>query len=170
MLCEPAVRADADRLAVLAVSGTLPRTVIPDLNVTVPVGLPLVVTVTVAVNVTVCPTVEGFRLETTTVLLGYLLTTCFSAVDVLPVLFTSPRYFAVTEWFPDALNEASMLACPFTSVAEPSDRVPDLKSTVPLTMPWCWLVTVAVKVMVCSTNAGFSNEATAVVVLALVTT
>src|SRR5579863_494583 len=170
MLCLPAVRAEVDRLAMLPVSGTLPRTVVPDLNVTVPVGLPLVVTVTAAVNVTSCPTVEGFRLDASVVLLGYLLTTCFSAGDVLPVLFTSPRYFAVMEWLPEALNEASMLACPFTSVAEPSDRVPDLKSTVPLTVPWCWLVTVAMKVMVCPTNAGFSDEVTAEVVLALVTT
>ena len=43
-------------MAVPLLSGTLAKTDVPDLNVTVPVGTPVPeVGVTVAVNVTVCP-------------------------------------------------------------------------------------------------------------------
>src|SRR5579864_5881595 len=114
----------------------------PSLNVTVPVGLPPVVTV--AVNITACPNLEGFRLEATDVLLGYLFTTCFSNGEVLAMLFTSPAYVAAIERLPDVLNEVLTLACPFTRLAEPSETEPDLKTTFPLTMPRYLLVTVAV--------------------------
>jgi hypothetical protein len=138
----PVVRVEVERLAVLPESVTVPSVTPPDLNVTVPVGLPLVVTV--AVNSTASPTIEGFRLETTVVVLEYLLTTSFSAGDVLAVLFTSPTYLAVMERFPDVLKETLMLACPFTRVAEPSAVPLDSKFTVPLAAPRYWLVTVTV--------------------------
>jgi hypothetical protein len=46
---------------------------VPDLNVTVPVA-PVV---TVAVNVTICPKLDGFALEATVVLLALLPVTCW---------------------------------------------------------------------------------------------
>src|SRR5450631_850379 len=140
MLWLPLVRAAVDKLAVLPDSDAVPRAAPPDLNVTVPVA-PVV---TVAVNVTDSPTSEGFRLETTAVLLGYLLTTSWSASDVLAALFASPAYLTVMERLPDALYEVETLACPFTNCTEPSATVPDLKLAVPLTAPRYWLVTVAV--------------------------
>src|SRR6202140_4550570 len=98
MTCAPAARADVDRLAVLPVSATVPSAADPDLNVTVPVGLPPVVTV--AVNVTICPKLEGFRLEATVVLLGFLLTTCFTGVETLAANSLSPAYVTVMLWVP----------------------------------------------------------------------
>src|SRR5450631_4059466 len=100
MLSVPAARVEVERLAALPVSGTMASVAPLDLNVTVPVAPE----VTVAVNVTVCPTIEGFTLETTDMVLGYLLTTCFSAGEVLLALFASPTYLAIMEWFPDMLN------------------------------------------------------------------
>ena len=88
MVWLPVARADVVRLAVLPVNVTAPSEVVPDLNVTVPVGLPLVVTV--AVNVTASPKLEGFTLEANAVLLVSLLTVCVNAGDVLPVLLASP--------------------------------------------------------------------------------
>ena len=82
----------------LPVSAIVPSVVEPDLNVTVPVGLPLVAIV--AVNVTACPTTDGFRLDAIDVLLTYLLTACCKAADVLAVLFKSPTYLAIMERFP----------------------------------------------------------------------
>jgi len=48
----------------------LPIEVAPSKKITVPVGVPAVL-VTVAVNVTVCPAVDGFSEEATTVLEGW---------------------------------------------------------------------------------------------------
>jgi hypothetical protein len=57
------------------------------LKVTVPVGdWP----VTVAVQVTAAPYVEGYRLEPTVVVVLATFTVCVSAVDVLAALFVSP--------------------------------------------------------------------------------
>jgi hypothetical protein len=62
-------------VAVPVVSRTpLPNTVEPYLNVTVPVGVPAL-ELTTAVNVTVCPTVEGFGDELNVMTVAVLLTT-----------------------------------------------------------------------------------------------
>jgi hypothetical protein len=66
--------------------------VAPSLNVTLPLGdWP----VTVAVNVTFWPNVEGFTEETKAVLLVALLTTCVTVFEVEPALLPSPLYVAV---------------------------------------------------------------------------
>jgi hypothetical protein len=46
--------------------------------------------VTVAVQVTAAPYVEGFKLELTVVVVLATFTVCASAVDVLAALFVSP--------------------------------------------------------------------------------
>ena len=51
------------RLALPPARFTVPRTTEPEVNVTVPVGV-VVGDVTVAVNLTVCPAVEGFFEDT----------------------------------------------------------------------------------------------------------
>jgi len=52
------------------------------LNVTFPVGVPE--PVTVAVNVTIWPTPEGFGEDVSDVVVGARFTTCFRFADVLP--------------------------------------------------------------------------------------
>src|SRR5258708_7792535 len=76
MVCVPAVKAEVLKLAVVVAPAVLsvpwPMLVAPSENVTVPVGLAIVVvpgllTVTVTVNVTACPDAEGFTEDTTAV-------------------------------------------------------------------------------------------------------
>ena len=69
------------------------RIVVPSLNVTVPVGVPVfgASTLTVAVKVTGCPYTDGFAEETTAVVVGLAaFTVCVSAEDVLVVKLASP--------------------------------------------------------------------------------
>ena len=58
----------------------------PSLKVTVPLGVPL----TVAVKVTDCPTVDGFKLDVTAVVVPTRFTVCVSATDVLPATVLLP--------------------------------------------------------------------------------
>ena len=66
MECEPAARAEMETDACFELSVVVPMTFAPSKNWTVPVGVP--VAVTVAVKVTDCPVVDGFKEEATTVL------------------------------------------------------------------------------------------------------
>ena len=61
-----------------------PNTVVPSLNVTVPVGVPVPVCVTVAVNVTDCPNMDGFFEDATLVVVVFAIFSA-SAEDVLVV-------------------------------------------------------------------------------------
>ena len=69
-----------------------PRLLLPSLNCTVPVGVPLpgAVTLMVAVKVTNCPENEGLGEEVTAVLVGASLTTCLKLGEVLVVKLVSP--------------------------------------------------------------------------------
>ena len=69
-----------ENVALPALSVPVPRVVAPSLNVTVPVA---VLGVTVAVNVTDCPNVEGLVPDVTAVVLAATPTVCVSGVDVL---------------------------------------------------------------------------------------
>ena len=66
MECEPAARAEMETEACFALSVVVPMTFAPSKNWTVPVGVP--VAVTVAVKVTDCPVVDGFAEEATDIL------------------------------------------------------------------------------------------------------
>jgi hypothetical protein len=60
------------------------------MNVTVPSGVaPPVPPATVAVKVTLCPNVDGFRLEVSVVVVPSF-TVCVNALDELVVWFVSP--------------------------------------------------------------------------------
>ena len=59
MECVPVVRVVAVNFATAEVSTTEPSVVAPSLNVAVPVGVPVPEDVTVAVNVTDCPEIDG---------------------------------------------------------------------------------------------------------------
>jgi hypothetical protein len=68
----------------------LPRVVVPSRNFAVPEGVPAEL-VTVAVNVTDCPTVEGLSEEATVVFVAEAgFTVWVKAVDVLVAKFESP--------------------------------------------------------------------------------
>ena len=98
----PAARLLVEKVAVkgaVAESVPLPITVVPSRKLTVPVGVPApgADTATVAVNVTLCPNVDGFRDEVRAVVVLALLTTWDTAVLVLPLKLVLPRYCAVIE-------------------------------------------------------------------------
>jgi len=69
MECVPAARVEVLNCACPLLSATVPSAVAPSLNVTVPVGVPEA-DVTVAVNVTDCPTFDGFNEETSEVVVA----------------------------------------------------------------------------------------------------
>ena len=73
-------------------SVTTPREVAPSLKVTVPVGTPAAgeTADTVAVNVTACPTFEGFGVEVRLVLVLPWFTVCVTVADVLAWKFPPP--------------------------------------------------------------------------------
>ena len=95
MLCGLAATVSADDVQVatpLPFTATLLQmAVAPSLKVTVPVGTPAPCGVTVAVNVTGCPEMLGFRLDARAVVVAALLTvsvkfcTAFGVVELLAV-------------------------------------------------------------------------------------
>lgn len=81
----PSASVDVANVALPALSVPVPSVVVPFLNVTVPAGVPTpgATAVTVAVNVTVVPDVEGFNEDAIVVLVLALSTTWDSTADVL---------------------------------------------------------------------------------------
>lgn len=137
-------------------------TVVPSLNVTVPVGRPPLLPLTVAVNVMTCPTTAGLLEDPSVVVVEAWFTVWMSAGDVLPAYVASPPYTAVMEWLPAVSKEVAKLAWPEPlSDAEPSVVLPSLKVTVPvgvLPLP----NTVAVKVTGWPNADGFRDDIRAV--------
>jgi len=78
------------KLALPPANVAVASTVAPELKVTVPVGGDTVSEATVAVNLTDCPRVEGFREETTVVVVVARFTTWLSAADALTAEAVSP--------------------------------------------------------------------------------
>ena len=71
----------------------VPSEIVPFLNVTVPLGVPDVAALTVAVNVTDCPETEGLTDDTRLIDVAAsvpLVTVSVSTADVLPLKFASP--------------------------------------------------------------------------------
>jgi hypothetical protein len=67
----------------------VPRTVVPFLKVTVPVGVPDAVDVTFAVNLTNWPNSAGFKEDVNAVVVAFS-TTCVTAAEVLVVKYVAP--------------------------------------------------------------------------------
>jgi hypothetical protein len=84
------VRLDVENFATLALSVPVPKVAVPSLNVTVPVGTPLVADFTVAVKVIAVPKTAGFIEEATELVLAALVTVCVSTAEVLLLKFASP--------------------------------------------------------------------------------
>jgi hypothetical protein len=89
MECEPAARMEVVNVATPPLSVPVPSVVTPSRNVTVPVGVPPA-PLTVAVNVTDRPIVEGLTDEDSAVVLALVLTTCVTTDEVLAAKFASP--------------------------------------------------------------------------------
>jgi len=100
MLCDPTL-SEVTKIATPLSSGRAPSTVMPSVNVTVPVGAisrgcrtnrlgALNVRVTVAVKVTVCPTTEGLGAEVSVVTVLSFPTVWETPLEVEPAKFVSP--------------------------------------------------------------------------------
>jgi hypothetical protein len=87
----PAASVAMDKVAtLLEFKAELPSMVVPLENVTVPVGVPVVLVLTPAVTVTNCSKLEGFAEELTLVLVVAFCTTWLNTSDVLEVRVPLP--------------------------------------------------------------------------------
>ena len=96
------------------VSVPVPISTPPSRKLTVPAGTPApgATVVTVAVNVTDCPKVEGLSDDPRAVVVAAWLTVCVTAGEVLPVKLAFPAYTAVMERAPTASAEVDSVAWP----------------------------------------------------------
>ena len=92
---EPTGSVDVVKVALPPLSCAVPSTVVPAVNVTGPVGV-TVGDVIVALKVTLWPWVDGFGDEVSFAALVVCFTTWLRTADVLPALFPSPEYAAVS--------------------------------------------------------------------------
>jgi len=104
-----------------------------------------------AVNVTACPTVDGFADDVIAAALPVCSTVWFRTVDTLPRLFVSPRYTAITGYEPAfRLDFIRVATASLFSVAVPIVYVVvkyfHMKTTVPVGGTGPDVVTRAVKV------------------------
>jgi hypothetical protein len=171
MECGPAVSALVENVAMPPLMATaLPSCVAPSKKLSVPVRVPAVLEVAVAVNVTLCPTGDGFSEEVTAVVVaasGAAFTTCETADDVLVANVPSPLYLAVMECVPCVSAVVERVAMPpLIATALPNCVAPSKKLMVPVSVPAVFDVAVAVNVIPCPTVDGFNEEVTAVVVVA----
>ena len=162
--------ADSDEVANVvwprASSVPVPNVVVPSLNVTVPVGVPILWSATVAVNVTDWPNTEGFVEEVNVVVVLSLLTVCVSVGEVLPLTLASPPYTALIGWLLGVNIEIVNIACPELRLTAANGVAPSLKVIVPVAEAG---ETVAVKVTGWLYAEGFAEEVVVVVELALFT-
>lgn len=130
-------------------SGAVASVVAPCLKVIIsPLGGAPPAEVTVAVNVTSCPTKEGLGEETSMVVVANFATTDWlSAEEVLLRLLLSPAYCAVMERVPAVAKDVVKLPWLPLRGAVPSVVAPFLKTTEPVATPPNWLETVAVNVI-----------------------
>ena len=82
---DPCASNEVLKVAFPATSAVVPNVVDPSFNVTVPVGVPPpgATAVTVTLNVTVCPNVDGFGEEVIVVAVAALLTVCVRTAETL---------------------------------------------------------------------------------------
>jgi hypothetical protein len=136
------------------------------------VGVPPPGAVTVAVNVTVSPGLDGFEDDARAVVVPAV-TAWAIAGEVLVLKLALPRYWAAMEWEPTASGVVVVKVAVFpVRVTVPSVVVPLKNRTEPagVPLPGATGVTVAVNVTACPTAEGFGVDVTAVVVSARLTT
>jgi hypothetical protein len=146
--CVPTASVDEVKLATPPLFNVpVPSEVVPSRKVTVPAGVPEVLDVIVAVNVTRAP-LDAVAVElTNTAVVGASVMVSVIAAEVLAVKLESPPYAAVTECMPTVRIEIVKMAAPLEfSFPVPSVVVPSRKLTVPVGVPLLPEVTVAVNV------------------------
>lgn len=111
-----------------------PRVVVPSRKVTLPVGVPLVAGLTVAVNVTGCPSPDGFTDEISTVVLAASWTV-WVAATVCAWKLLSPEYVAEMESIPVVRPLVVTETEPPARVPEPNTVPPFCTVTVPVGSP-----------------------------------
>jgi hypothetical protein len=125
----------------------LPSVLVPSRKVSVPVGVPEVLDVVVAVNVTGAPLDAEAAELTNTALVAANAMVSVTAAEVLPAKFALPAYLQVTECVPTVSVEIVKVALPpLLRVPMPSVVVPSRKLTAPVGVPLPPDVTVAVNV------------------------
>jgi hypothetical protein len=85
--CDPTASVDVVNAALPLLSAPVPSLVVPSLNVTDPVGVPVVDDCTIAVKVTGLPFFEELSEELTVLDVAAFVTVCVSTAEVLPVKF-----------------------------------------------------------------------------------
>jgi hypothetical protein len=151
MECAPTVSDDVVKVATaLLFRFPVPRVVVPSRKVTVPVGVPEVLGVIVAVNVTWVPLVaEAAELTNTAVVAAAGAGVMVSAIgpDVLPAKFALPAYLQVIECVPTvSVDVAKVATALLFRVPVPSEVAPSRKLAVPVGVPEVLDVIVAVNV------------------------
>jgi len=161
--CEPRLKVEVEKLNVPAFS--VPEKIgdAPSLKTTVPVGVAVTPEVTVAVNVTDCPTADGLAEEMSAVVLAAWVTDCDSVAEVLAANVVFAEYVAVMACTPAGRSVVVNVAVPADRVPVPMPAPLSENVTVPVGVPEP-LVTVAVSVIEAPKDAGLSDEATVVVV------
>jgi len=137
MECVPVVSVDVAMVATaLPFNVPVPSVVVPSRKVTVPVGVPEVVDVIVAVNVTGVPLdAEAAELTNASVVAVFAMVSV-SAAEVLAARVALPEYLAVIECVPTvSVDVAKVATAPPFSVPLPSVVVPSRKVTVPVGVP-----------------------------------
>lgn len=137
-----------------------PKFVLPSLKMTVPAGAIVPAEgVTVVVNVTAWPYVEGFGEDVTLVLVAIALTVCVNTGEMLPLKLVLPAYTAVIGCAPPYNFVVVKAACPLFSVMVAKLALPSLRMTVPVgTIVPEDCVTTAVKVTAWPYAEGFSDD------------
>jgi hypothetical protein len=152
-----------------AFSAAVPSVVAPSRKVTVPVGVPEpgLVTETVAVNVTLCPGVDGLADDTSAVVVAARPTDWFNAAEALVTKAASPAYVAVIECEATESEDVVKVATPEPFRATtPSVVAPSVNVTLPVGIPVLGALaeTAAVNVTDWPDTAGLTDESKAVVV------
>jgi hypothetical protein len=153
---------DVVNVVIPPLSVPVPKVVLPDINVTVPVAAD---GVTAAEKVTGALGGAGF-VEEESATADACLTTCISFEEVLLLQLLSPPYEAVMECDPRARVDVLYVAVPLLMVPVPSVVAPSKKVTVPVAVDG---VMVAVKVTEDPNVEGLADEATVTVEFALLT-
>lgn len=145
----PTVSVDVVKAATPLLSNVpLPSVVAPSRKLAVPVGVPEVLDVIVAVNVTWVPLVAEATELTNAVVVATGVMVSVAAAEVLALKLESPPYAAVMECVPTVSIEIVKVAIPLLfRVPVPSVVVPSRKVTEPVGVPLLRGVTVAVNVI-----------------------
>ena len=151
-------------------TATVPRTTLPSLNVTVPVGVPApgATAATVAVKVTAWPVTAGLTDDRRATVVAARLTVTAAAAEVLSAKPLVPEKEAVSAWVPTPSDTGRVAWPAASSGAEPSTVLPSRKMTVPIGVP-AGEVTVAVSVSICPKTAVAVDVLSVVVVAAAAT-